>query len=737
MWLLLAAAWAAEVEVAPASPDMRVDGVLDEPAWARATPVTTFERFQPTPGGAPAEQIEVRFVQDEDTLYVGVHVWGTAAPVRARVSPREDIDSDDQVGLYLDPFHDARSGYIFYFNALGIQQDIRFDNGSWDVRWSTVMRSRGVVDPDHRGFTLEIALPFRSLKYPRAQTAQTWGVMLTRKVPSEGAKYGFPTLQRGHPRMFLQAADLRGVRPTLQGSGVELIPALTTRVESTREAPDAPLAWSDLDPWFDVIRPSLDLRAGVGTNMGVVAAVNPDFSQVESDVAPVVLNRRFAFAFPEQRPFFTEGANHLQDDANTLYTRSVVEPLYGLKIGGREGEWSVGALHALDLSPGASVNERGAPGFSPEEVADRWAMNTMLRVRRDLPGAGQIGMTVADKRLVPMGLRYEGQGAPDRGAADNLGIDLTVPVGRRWTLLSRHDQSIVTAGGEQEGGTNTAARLVRASGERLGLDLSTSFASAGYRQEMGFRTQSGVFQAAATADWTAPFDGVVSTWTPSASVTFYEEVGGEHYREAGTSQALLLDGVHTLTLDVAWSHRRERQPEARGDVHGWFAGLGYEGQIGGAVELSAYGAADREMDFYDLQPTLRAQLQVETALRPATPLRIDLLARWVHFDREAPRADGVDVSDDLLLRGRVQWQLTRQWGVRLIAAYNQIDNDQVGGDQPGAAYAPTLESSALVTWLLHPFTAVYVGFAERDQLGPEARTLERSVFAKATVWWRP
>ncbi|HMV65324.1 MAG TPA: hypothetical protein PKA64_00645, partial [Myxococcota bacterium] len=191
------------------------------------------------------------------------------------------------------------------------------------------------------------------------------------------------------------------------------------------------------------------------------------------------------------------------------------------------------------------------------------------------------------------------------------------------------------------------------------------------------------------------------------------------------------DGVHTLTVDVAWSHRHERGEAGDGAVHGWYAGAGYTGQIGAPVELSIYGAADREMDFHDLQPTLRAQLQVQASLRPATPLRVDLLARWFRFDREVVRADSVDVSDDLLLRARVQWQVTRLVGLRLISAYDRIHDDA------GTAPPPTLESSAVFTWLLHPFTAIHAGFAERDQVGAEARTLERSVFAKATVWWRP
>ena len=81
------------------------------------------------------------------------------------------------------------------------------------------------------GYTLEIALPFRSLKYATNGSVQDWGVILTRKIPGEGAKYGFPTLVRNHPAWFTQAATLR-VRPPLRGSGAEVIVGMTARAAS-------------------------------------------------------------------------------------------------------------------------------------------------------------------------------------------------------------------------------------------------------------------------------------------------------------------------------------------------------------------------------------------------------------------------------------------------------------------------------------------------------------------------
>jgi hypothetical protein len=145
-----------------------IDGVLDDPAWASAPVVRDFLRFQPTDGGHPPGSTEVRVLYDDRNVYFSIRVRDAGTPIRARVSPRERIDADDQIGIYLDPFGRASSGYIFYFNALGLQQDIKYEGGSgfdaWNWSWDTVLFSEGRVVGD--GYDLEVAIPFRSLKFP-------------------------------------------------------------------------------------------------------------------------------------------------------------------------------------------------------------------------------------------------------------------------------------------------------------------------------------------------------------------------------------------------------------------------------------------------------------------------------------------------------------------------------------------------------------------------------------------
>lgn len=720
-----------EAEVRDLTGEIVVDGTLDESVWQFPAAIQEFQRFMPSAGGAPSGKTEVRFLQSDDTLYIGVRITDADYPIRARLSPRENINADDQVGIYLDPFGDGQSGYIFYFNPLGIQQDIQVNAGDFNVAWNTVYRSRGHVTDT--GYELEIALPFRSIKYPAGEGDQTWGIMVTRKVPSEGAKYAYPKMERGFPQLFLQAAPLKGVRPPRVGSGIELVPALTARGEGVSAGAGEPMQWAPDGPWYETVRPSLDIRAGLTPNLALVGTLLPDFSQVESDITPVVLNARFAFSFPERRPFFTEGGGFFDDTANTLYSRSIVAPLYGLKLAGKEGKWSIGMLHALDTAPTSSFHERSAPGFSETEVANRWASSTMVRLRHDLPRAGFVGVTLTDKRLVAQdfGLNNRGldsQGGPARptGHHDAATIDTRINLPKNWQLSAAHQQSLTGSRHDRLVGLGESLTLQRRSGNGLGVRLTGNYASDGLRQELGFRNQSGFGEGTARVDWTFATTGIVSTVRPRLEASWFEELNGDTYRFGEASLELVLDGVHDLDIGARVDDRIEGVDGAR--VRGWEAFLEYEGQIGAAVELSPEVRVARGMDFATFEPATTSLAQLELVLRPIKQLRLDVLSRYTLFQPERG-----DTLDDLLIRGRLQVQLTRELGLRIISEANRVGLPELGVPESD----PRLTSSVLLTWLLDPFTAVYVGYAELDTFGTTPAALNRSVFAKAQVMLRP
>jgi hypothetical protein len=726
MWFWLAAGMALATEAVVVTTDtpITVDGVLDEPVWSEAVPVTAFLKFQPTEGGAPAGTTEVRFAADDLNLYVAIRVEDSGYPIRARTSPREAINADDQIGIYLDTFLDGRTGYIFYLNPLGIQQDIRHNNGNWNPSWNTSFRSRGIAEGE--GFTLEVAFPWRSLKYPRGVPEQTWGLILTRKIPSEGAKYGWPDIERNHPRMFTQAGTLTGVKPPPSGSGLELIPSLTVGHSWPSEEVDTRPA---LERTFDIVRPSLDARFGITPDVSLTGTVNPDFSQVESDVSDIRLNARFAFRFPETRPFFLDGSEFFRDRQDTLYTRSMEEPISGIKVAGREGGWSIGALNVLDRSPLPSVNENPTPGFEDADVADRWAVNTAARVAREAFGSGLVGLTLVDKRVV---------GSPDRSGAgashQAAGTDAIIPLGGRWTLGGSTLQTLTGDG--QQGpmwGQGNELGINRASGIGTGMALWGTDQSIGYRKEAGFLTQSGQSSVGGMVDHAfVPESGVLDTVKPSLETTSSFARNGELFQRVGSRVAWIFDGIHRPSFGGGWTRQKEGPPIGTPldppagwtlvEEQGWWADAAYNGQLGAALEVAPRGSFSRGLDFARLVPAHALDTSLTATVRATTGLRIDLTGS---LQRLWP--EGSEVEQSNLVRSRINWQFTRELGLRIV-------EEHVSGT---AFEAPQLSSSALLTWLKVPGTAAYLGYGQSAVLGQNPEVLEHTVFMKASILLRP
>ena len=692
------------VTVTDATGEIRIDGVLDEPDWGRATPVTDFVRFKPTAGGPPPGNTEVRFLQDERALYISMKVTDTGYPIRARISEREDVNADDQLGLYLDTFGDGQSAYVFYVNAMGIQQDARYSVDDWTMDWDAVFTTEGRVTGD--GFVIEMALPFRSIRHGGGEGPQTWGVYITRKVPSEGAKYVYPVRERNASRFMRGAAPLQGVKPASSGAGLEILPGLTVQQQAARPDEGGELAWQGLDPWAEAVRPSLDIRYGLTPNVGIAAAVNPDFSQVEADETPIELNRRFAFWFDERRPFFLDGSLYFDDPVETLYSRSIVDPIGGVKVSGKEGPWSVGLLGALDRAPTASVHELGAPGF--DAVDEAQAANTLARVSRDVGEGATVGLTVADKRVVPE------EGAD--GVHHSVALDTNVPLGGRWEVELAGAGSRTTDGATELLGTAAGAGLKRRSGVGTGVSLRMHEVSPDFRQELGFLNQSGRTDAFARVDHTFEPDGAMDTVQPELGAWWGQEREGDGVVGAFGGHEMRWSGRHQL----GWSGSLSRIQEEGVEVDGWEGFAHYSADLTSWLVLNPWASLSRTIDFGELVPAQAVAAGWGTTLRPTPGIRLD--HRTTH-QRFMPEGSAPETA--WRQRLRLQWQFSQAWGLRLV-----------GEAVHGNSVDTGLISSALLRYLPHPGTALYVGYAESTDLAAGPQTQERTVFAKGTFLLR-
>jgi hypothetical protein len=710
---LLLLPFAQAVDVAHTTGPVTIDGRLDEPAWAEVVPITEFVRSSPTQGGAPPGLTEVRFMHNDTVLYVGVRV-DHGRPVRYRMAPREDLNQDDQIGIFLDTFQDQRAGYVFYLNPLGVQQDLRVNAERWNFYWDAVIDSAGQVDGN--AWEVEVAIPFRSLKYPAVDGPQEWGLILQRIDIHDMGVYTFPETERHAPSVFSQAVPLR-LEPPRRGSGLEIMPVITAIQQGSQEDDDDPLEWTGFRQPLQAFRPSLDARFGITPNIGFAGTVNPDFSQVENDETRIDLNQRFAFWYPERRPFFLDGFDLFEDRHEILYTRSIVEPVGGAKVGGKEGGVSVGLLHAIDQSPMPSVHEHGAPGFGPEDVEGTLAANSVARVAVDVLGSGYVGLSFADKRILPPG------GGP-AGAHDIGGLDVRIPLGNRWIAAGGALASHTTDGhGESLTGYGFSGGITRFHGIGTGGYLRGQWSHPDLRMETGYAPQTGLGEVSARIDHTFE-PGVVDTVMPFLEVEVRSESDGDGWAYA-QAQVEMHEGPHGL--GVWYGRRREWEDDDK--VDGGFLGAWYWARPTAWLEMNPVAYTGRVLDYFrdDSAPDASAQstgLDLRFTLWPTRHTRFDtsIGQRW--FTPETG-----PVRRSTLLRGKLGYQFSRTLGARLIGEYSgsTVEDDSF----------ESFFGSVLLTWLLHPGTGVWIGYKEEGTLDGPYAAQSREVFAKVSILFRP
>ena len=298
-----------------AAGSVKVDGVLEEDVWTKAEkwelPYETF------PGdNLPARvKTEGQVAYDDERLYVAFHAHDPEpGKIRAHLSDRDKAFSDDFVGIVLDAFNDERRGFEFFVNPLGVQMDLSINDvgGGEDETWDALWNAAGRITPS--GYTVEISIPFTSLRFRRASGDQTWGMDLLRVYPRDQRFILRLQRQDRNRNCYLcQGWKLNGL------SGIA--PVATSSIEP-RSRPIAPTA-GDFPEWRSIPATSTSSPAsgalGRDADLTFNPAVNPDFSQIEADVGSS-LNTQFALFFPEKRHYLECATS---SDAATRYTRTV------------------------------------------------------------------------------------------------------------------------------------------------------------------------------------------------------------------------------------------------------------------------------------------------------------------------------------------------------------------------------------------------------------------------------
>jgi hypothetical protein len=673
-----------------------------------------FIQNQPTDGAPATEKTEVWLGRTSSALYV-VFVCFDDHPelIRTHLARRENITKDDYVSIVFDPFQDRQRGVEFQVNPTGVQADAAWTeaNGA-DYSYDQVWDSDGKITK--QGWMAMFAIPFKSLRFPA--NGETWGVVFWRNLPRNSENDFWPRVSANVSGMLSQEGTMHmpgiegvtgshnvQINPYVLGQNVHTLntldpnnPEWTTRNAEATAGGEAKAVWKDAIV-FD-------------------ATVNPDFSDVESDQPQFTVNQRYPVYFPELRPFFLENASYFQTPMTLLYTRNIVHPELGGRVTGKVGHMNLGLLAINDREPGETV-----PVDDP--LYEQKAQAYVGRVSEDLGKGSNVGLMYTDEEF--------GGGWNRIG-----GADFTWRANDHWTVLGQMVESSTKPSNPlseatifpDEYGAGPAADVqVQRNGHSFSLFNEYQDVSAGFSSELGFFQTSNIRS-----------DHLHSTyqWYPKHSVI--QSYGLE------TDQHVAYDHAHNRvyhysTFDPFWLLPRNivlapiggQNSDTVGPQDGYampasqnftenFGGFVARGQPWAQLNFNLQWLRSGNVNYNPpagATPFLLNQNTVQ-ALVSVNPLKQLTVDNTYLLDRDFNAHTDAFVYESQTFRTKLNYQFTRAISARVIVEY---DSTLANPEQTSLARTKEVQTQALLTWLPHPGTVVYIGW--NDDLQNYAHTL--------------
>jgi hypothetical protein len=368
---------------------INIDGIVEEKAWEDALVLELNYEVDPGENIKPPVKTEVLLAYDSDGFYVAFKAYDPEpAKIRANFTDRDNIYNDDYVGILLDTFNDSRRAYSLYCNPYGIQAEEIVTPTDY-IEWDGIWKSAGKITDT--GFVVEMAIPFSSLRFQAKKEDQIWGIDAMRVYPRGLTHHlAFVPRDRSNTCYICQFDKIIGFKVAKTGLNLELDPTLSMVLTQERESfPHGKFVKknSDLDP-------GLTTRWSFTPNLSLGATINPDFSQVEADAAQLDINTQFVLYYPEKRPFFLEGANIFSTPLDVVYTRTIADPDWGIKLTGKEGKHALGFFFTRDTVTNLIFpSSQGSNGTS----LDLKNFSTVLRYSLDLGKSSTLGVVITDR----------------------------------------------------------------------------------------------------------------------------------------------------------------------------------------------------------------------------------------------------------------------------------------------------------------------------------------------------
>ncbi|MCA1791726.1 MAG: carbohydrate binding family 9 domain-containing protein, partial [Thioalkalivibrio sp.] len=270
-----------------------IDGVLNEAVWQAAPVLADFIQRIPRDGTPASQPTEVRILQDDDALYVGVWLYDSepSGITRGEAVRDYNLEQSDAVLLVLDTFRDQQNAFVFGTNPTGIEYDGQVANSgqggggfggggnqrqqggsgggfnlNWDASWNVA------TSTDSRGWYAEFRIPFSTLRYA-AGPDQAWGLNVVRRIRRLNEQSFWSPVPREFDQYRLNyAGTLAGLNPPTQRL-VQVTPYALQRADRNYLAGDQSFAHTT--------EVGGDAKIQITQGLTLDLTYNTDFAQVE------------------------------------------------------------------------------------------------------------------------------------------------------------------------------------------------------------------------------------------------------------------------------------------------------------------------------------------------------------------------------------------------------------------------------------------------------------------------
>ena len=704
------------------SEEIKIDGVLDEPIWQSVEPIRQLYQIQPDQGDPATEQSEVRIMYDGKKLYFGFIFYDSEMDKIVANDMRRDssgLRSNDYGFLLLDTYNDRRNAVFFRFTLVGGMEDTAVSNsgGSLNTSWDIVWECRCKINEDN--WTVEIAIPFSQLRFERSEV-MNWGLNFGREIARKQeiaawneAPKTYGGLAKYRTAYFGTLEGLEGITPSRH---LELLPYLLPGASYTSETEET------AEKTEGVFEAGLDLKYGVTPNLTADLTFNTDFAQVEADQEQVNLTR-FSLFFPEQRPFFLEGASIFDvgiprpsfrrpPPLLLFYSRRIglaegrsIPILSGGKMTGKVGPYGIGILNVLTNQFEDDVME------DPEDdiFSEPRTNYSVVRVNRDILKGSTVGVIAINKQDADAYNRTTGldfsyrptreiniQGLWARTFEEDVqGNSNAFFIGGDWrTNLFRLDASYTDFGED----FNPGVGFVQRTEERPDVRR--------FRGGGSYTPWPGVFgireiQIGPEIDIVLSHENELETQEITFDTQFEFETGDD----------IGFEVKNTIEhLDIAFDLQEEEIPAGEYNFTSF--------QISMRTSSSRMIGGQLQVELGEFYNGTRRGFLIDANIRPTAQISVE---PFIEFNRITLPGEEFDAN---AFGGRVNYSFSTTLFTKLFAQWS-TDRD-------------VISANILVNYIYRPGSDFYLVFNQNyDTRDGGAELLDWAILGKMTYWWTP